>query len=63
MSASLVGSEMCIRDRALAHPSTRSSWASCGPASARTWGENFETSLLYTADAADDMQCVDLGGR
>ena len=23
----------------------------------------FETCLLYTSDAADDMQCVDLGGR
>ena len=22
-----------------------------------------ETWLLYTSDAADDMQCVDLGGR
>ena len=21
------------------------------------------TCLLYTSDAADDMQCVDLGGR
>ena len=24
------------------------------------WGR---TCLLYTSDAADDMQCVDLGGR
>ena len=23
----------------------------------------FLTCLLYTSDAADDMQCVDLGGR
>ena len=23
----------------------------------------YETCLLYTSDAADDMQCVDLGGR
>ena len=23
----------------------------------------FITCLLYTSDAADDMQCVDLGGR
>ena len=22
-----------------------------------------ESCLLYTSDAADDMQCVDLGGR
>ena len=24
---------------------------------------NFFSCLLYTSDAADDMQCVDLGGR
>ena len=24
---------------------------------------NFGLCLLYTSDAADDMQCVDLGGR
>ena len=23
----------------------------------------FSSCLLYTSDAADDMQCVDLGGR
>ena len=23
----------------------------------------YEICLLYTSDAADDMQCVDLGGR
>ena len=23
----------------------------------------FNSCLLYTSDAADDMQCVDLGGR
>ena len=30
------------------------------------FSENFDgldTCLLYTSDAADDMQCVDLGGR
>ena len=26
------------------------------------WGPNV-ICLLYTSDAADDMQCVDLGGR
>ena len=26
-------------------------------------GNNKRTCLLYTSDAADDMQCVDLGGR
>ena len=25
--------------------------------------KGFRTCLLYTSDAADDMQCVDLGGR
>ena len=30
------------------------------------WEDQFTqytTCLLYTSDAADDMQCVDLGGR
>ena len=26
-------------------------------------GLNYTSCLLYTSDAADDMQCVDLGGR
>ncbi|GAB5803576.1 hypothetical protein JMUB7527_28670 [Staphylococcus aureus] len=26
-------------------------------------GEQAGVCLLYTSDAADDMQCVDLGGR
>eukprot|EP00969_Alexandrium_andersonii_P079917 3522961-Alexandrium_andersonii.AAC.1 len=61
MSASLVGSEMCIRDRAAAP----SGWIS-GPRShfARGLGDcigaptcDSETldCLLYTSDAADDM--------
>ena len=25
--------------------------------------ESYSCCLLYTSDAADDMQCVDLGGR
>eukprot|EP00969_Alexandrium_andersonii_P327420 14468000-Alexandrium_andersonii.AAC.1 len=60
MSASLVGSEMCIRDR-----NRRLSIAGFGPSTARPsyslsslptgtpatrW-----TCLLYTSDAADDM--------
>eukprot|EP00969_Alexandrium_andersonii_P082699 3646016-Alexandrium_andersonii.AAC.1 len=62
MSASLVGSEMCIRDRLAAarqvfrgrrHPGG----SSPAPASGK------RTCLLYTSDATDDMQCVDLGGR
>ena len=37
--------------------------AGCGgtPGTADTPAAN--TCLLYTSDAADDMQCVDLGGR
>ena len=30
---------------------------------AETIDEQLVTCLLYTSDAADDMQCVDLGGR
>jgi len=26
-------------------------------------GKDYKTCLLYTSDAADDMQCVALGGR
>eukprot|EP00969_Alexandrium_andersonii_P248022 10960105-Alexandrium_andersonii.AAC.1 len=60
MSASLVGSEMCIRDRGTGnymwwvtargapHPPGR-----LGTPCAVKWG--FEGCLLYTSDAADDM--------
>mgnify|MGYP007068841429 CR=1 FL=1 len=69
MLRSLVGSEMCIRDR---------TWL----LRLGFIGEEFETArefltknltgdtafrfgscLLYTSDAADDLLCVDLGGR
>eukprot|EP00969_Alexandrium_andersonii_P068651 3028443-Alexandrium_andersonii.AAC.1 len=61
MSASLVGSEMCIRDSLLTHRNT------CRPrARARALGLEGRSSgtlanpgpylcLLYTSDAADDM--------
>eukprot|EP00969_Alexandrium_andersonii_P165814 7327483-Alexandrium_andersonii.AAC.1 len=60
MSASLVGSEMCIRDRnttptcpcqrgRLRRASTRASGSAASPM-ARRGG-----CLLYTSDAADDM--------
>ena len=69
MLRSLVGSEMCIRDRGGAyglfqyiqtknlpvHESMRS-------VSALIY-ETCKTCLLYTSDAADDLLCVDLGGR
>eukprot|EP00969_Alexandrium_andersonii_P135292 5984718-Alexandrium_andersonii.AAC.1 len=61
MSASLVGSEMCIRDRgggsdsseppaSLARP-----WTPTPPPSAPTSAALPESCLLYTSDAADDM--------
>eukprot|EP00969_Alexandrium_andersonii_P307301 13583964-Alexandrium_andersonii.AAC.1 len=60
MSASLVGSEMCIRDRLLAawdcSPSGRSSATGMTTSmlcfSARRASKS---CLLYTSDAADDM--------
>eukprot|EP00969_Alexandrium_andersonii_P129060 5703251-Alexandrium_andersonii.AAC.1 len=62
MSASLVGSEMCIRDRS-ANPQSAQSFA-IGAREARPKKDprssNFGISewaacLLYTSDAADDM--------
>eukprot|EP00969_Alexandrium_andersonii_P009007 394323-Alexandrium_andersonii.AAC.1 len=60
MSASLVGSEMCIRDRG-PRPSTEALGANCPtltrgasdapPGAASRAG----ACLLYTSDAADDM--------
>src|SRR5450756_3133775 len=29
----------------------------------RKWPDCYRTCLLYTSDAADDLLCVDLGGR
>ena len=68
MLRSLVGSEMCIRDRV---------WGQQWVGDPRTldvhirWlREKLEEHpaqpklcLLYTSDAADDLLCVDLGGR
>eukprot|EP00969_Alexandrium_andersonii_P049241 2160578-Alexandrium_andersonii.AAC.1 len=60
MSASLVGSEMCIRDSSLPRP-----WASQPTlvggsgervvALAHEKSEPWRPCLLYTSDAADDM--------
>eukprot|EP00969_Alexandrium_andersonii_P032950 1438922-Alexandrium_andersonii.AAC.1 len=61
MSASLVGSEMCIRDRRLGVGRTQDRGAS---RDLRRWGESDDSThlsfntgccLLYTSDAADDM--------
>ena len=46
-----MGSEMCIRDR----PNNDTA--------KNIKNEKRSACLLYTSDAADDMQCVDLGGR
>ena len=69
MLRSLVGSEMCIRDR----PSgdQRALSAVLGVQICLTLQPRFEirkipllwVCLLYTSDAADDLLCVDLGGR
>eukprot|EP00969_Alexandrium_andersonii_P190882 8433292-Alexandrium_andersonii.AAC.1 len=61
MSASLVGSEMCIRDRrrwcrALTGPRDRQvRWALCHGAQGRELYSAGPGCLLYTSDAADDM--------
>eukprot|EP00969_Alexandrium_andersonii_P129838 5739954-Alexandrium_andersonii.AAC.1 len=60
MSASLVGSEMCIRDRSM--DCTRSAAGPRRPsrkqqAAALRWDRHRQAApcLLYTSDAADDM--------
>eukprot|EP00969_Alexandrium_andersonii_P070346 3104744-Alexandrium_andersonii.AAC.1 len=60
MSASLVGSEMCIRDRAVRCSELRTSRPG-GPKPLKAPGRRWRSSpslrscLLYTSDAADDM--------
>ncbi|GAB5843218.1 hypothetical protein JMUB7547_28770 [Staphylococcus aureus] len=56
MSASLVGSEMCIRDsRHIVHSHLY--------ATLNYIGTVVDICLLYTSDAADEARSVDLGGR
>eukprot|EP00969_Alexandrium_andersonii_P282011 12467069-Alexandrium_andersonii.AAC.1 len=60
MSASLVGSEMCIRDRLRPAPRHRGRARSAAPLPhgrglRRTCVERRAPCLLYTSDAADDM--------
>eukprot|EP00969_Alexandrium_andersonii_P084173 3713694-Alexandrium_andersonii.AAC.1 len=61
MSASLVGSEMCIRDRPPGNPPLGASDAPDAPAALWFLGSDFKIlalpggCLLYTSDAADDM--------
>mgnify|MGYP007068954631 CR=1 FL=1 len=68
MLRSLVGSEMCIRDR---HDVLRAKHlvedadgnVATRLQSGHTVRDRFDFCLLYTSDAADDLLCVDLGGR
>ena len=69
MLRSLVGSEMCIRDSARpdrrAHAKTPG-WATAFTPFVARIVQNPRPALaclLYTSDAADDLLCVDLGGR
>eukprot|EP00969_Alexandrium_andersonii_P142174 6285796-Alexandrium_andersonii.AAC.1 len=61
MSASLVGSEMCIRDSGDSHVAHAGALAASGPHPAPLAVQGldlaapFATCLLYTSDAADDM--------
>ena len=53
---------MCIRDRILGKTENISEYLSLriGAKGSRI---QFKSCLLYTSDAADDLLCVDLGGR
>eukprot|EP00969_Alexandrium_andersonii_P146554 6480663-Alexandrium_andersonii.AAC.1 len=57
MSASLVGSEMCIRDRSQTAPTAgpSASVRHCDVAKAMMRLSKRSACLLYTSDAADDM--------
>eukprot|EP00969_Alexandrium_andersonii_P206274 9113259-Alexandrium_andersonii.AAC.1 len=60
MSASLVGSEMCIRDRSPPQPiyrplRTRRRTARSAPSAWAKHRRQAGACLLYTSDAADDM--------
>ena len=60
---------MCIRDSALANPKIEVIWDTevldmLGEDKLSGLSlKNRKTCLLYTSDAADDLLCVDLGGR
>ena len=68
MLRSLVGSEMCIRDRVGLQVSrglrglmgVLIQFGGCHRCIA---GDEALACLLYTSDAADELLCVDLGGR
>ena len=64
-----MGSEMCIRDRCVGRCVGRVAvdLVPQHPRGGRgcrcTAGARGQPCLLYTSDAADDLLCVDLGGR
>ena len=69
MLRSLVGSEMCIRDSIYLAPEKSLAVGSFFPDYFGPLGKTLiindqhPACLLYTSDAADDLLCVDLGGR
>ena len=68
MLRSLVGSEMCIRDRAkIGEGMKLDEKMECIHVVAFAYSftiiRTIWICLLYTSDAADDLLCVDLGGR
>eukprot|EP00975_Prorocentrum_lima_P010236 2180116-Prorocentrum_lima.AAC.1 len=60
MTSSLVGSEMCIRDRTWpvhlerSAPNLLTPWR-LHQVDGQSWARSFCACLLYTSDAADDM--------
>ena len=68
MLRSLVGSEMCIRDSCNFKTIINGNGATLEQIYAKVQyllrqATDINTCLLYTSDAADDLLCVDLGGR
>ena len=71
MLRSLVGSEMCIRDSPWVALHEAHGWLgrdrravrAALPGVSVAHPELSAACLLYTSDAADDLLCVDLGGR
>ena len=63
-----MGSEMCIRDRLdsitiRSVPGQQEPYPPLVDVVANQTTLRLENCLLYTSDAADDLLCVDLGGR
>ena len=68
MLRSLVGSEMCIRDRYSLLPPNIDNFIRLFDTAVQRGSLDTDDALglgclLYTSDAADDLLCVDLGGR